>query len=199
MFKKHGITVTTDIGLIVKYDGVFNVYVEVSNSYRGKLSGLCGDFNGERKDEFKTPNNELVENVLTFGNSWKVDHNCPDVTSVVEHPCKTTSERAIKIKEQCSSLSKAPFSKCNRLLDPISSGHIADCKFDVCACNDPETCLCQSLASYEDECNDLGVEIKWQDLKRFSICRKYNDKISGVRNPCLHAMLYTVDDNLFKG
>ena len=171
---KSGINVTTDIGLIVQYDGVFNVFVEVSNSYRGKLLGLCGDFNGERKDEFKTPNNELVENVLTFGNSWKVDHNCPDVTSVEEHPCKNTSERANRLKKKCSSLSKRPFSKCNGVLDPISSGHIGNCRFDVCSCdNNPEVCLCQSLASYEEECNNLGVEIKWQDLKRFSKCRKY--------------------------
>ena len=169
-FRKSGINITTGIGLTVEYDGVFNVFVKVSNSYKGKLSGLCGNFNGNRSDEFQTPENKLVKNTMTFGNSWKTRHNCPNVTTLDEHPCKTRSARAQKAKKQCSALEKPPFSTCNAVLDP-NIAYIEDCEYDFCACQDnPNACLCQSLAGYEETCYDLGVAVEWKHLKKFAKC-----------------------------
>ena len=171
-FRKRGMKITTDIGLTVEYNGVFNVLVKVRKSYKGKLSGLCGNFNGQRNDEFKTPNNLLVQSTLKFGNSWKTDDSCPDVMTVEEHPCKNASRRALKAKEECSVLKRQPFSKCNDISDP-NSGAIQDCEYDVCACDDnPKACLCESLSDYEESCAESGIEIKWKHLKRFSKCGK---------------------------
>ncbi|CAB4005214.1 Hypothetical predicted protein [Paramuricea clavata] len=171
-FKKRGIKITTDIDLIVEYDGVFNVFVKVTNSYKGKLSGLCGNFNGKRGDEFKTPKDKLVQKAVTFGNSWKIGDSCPDVESVEEDPCKNASKRAQKAKEECSALKKQPFSRCRKALDP-NAGYIKDCEYDVCACEDnPKACLCESFAAYEEACDDLGIEVKWKHLKKFAKCSK---------------------------
>ena len=171
-YRKSGIKITTDIGLIVEYDGVFNVFVKVSNSYKEKLSGLCGNFNGDRRDEFQTPEKKLVKNAISFGNSWKTDNSCPNVTILDEHPCKTGSARARKAKQQCSALKKPPFSICNTALDP-DIAHIEDCEYDFCACEDnPNACLCQSLAGYEEVCYDLGVRVQWKHLKEFKKCGK---------------------------
>ena len=164
--------ITTKNGLSVEYDGTFNVFVRVTKIYKGKLSGLCGNFNGRRDDEFKTPENKLVQNAVTFGNSWKVGGSCPDVITVDEHPCNNASRRAQGAKRECSALKTRPFSKCNEVLDP-NAGPIEDCEYDVCACEDNlKACLCQSFAAYEEACSEFGVEIKWQHLKKFSKCRK---------------------------
>ena len=172
-FKKGGMKITTDIGLTVEYNGVFNVLVKVRKSYKGRLSGLCGNFNGKRGDEFKTPDNLLVKSAVTFGNSWKIDDTCSDVITVDEHPCKNASKRAQKAKKECSVLKKPPFSKCNDIVDP-NSGPIESCEYDVCACeNNPEACFCESLAAYQESCAESGIEIKWQHLRRFSKCRKF--------------------------
>ena len=171
-FKKRGIKITTDIGLSVEYNGVFNVLVEVSKSYEGKLSGLCGNYNGRSDDEFKTPNNSLVQSRVTFGNSWKIDDSCPDVLTVEEHPCKNASKRVQEAKEECSVLKEEPFSICNEMLDP-NAGPIENCEYDVCSCGDnPEACFCESLAAYEEICAESGIEIQWQHLERFSKCGK---------------------------
>lgn len=42
-------------------------------SYEDKLCGLCGDYNGDHKDDFRTPTGELVQSPKDFGNSWNTD------------------------------------------------------------------------------------------------------------------------------
>jgi von Willebrand factor type D domain len=45
-----------------------------------KVSGMCGNFNGEDGDDFKTPTSgDLVEtSAKVFGDSWKIDLQCTD-------------------------------------------------------------------------------------------------------------------------
>ena len=47
------VTVKTEWGLIVQFDGKRTVIVSVPGSYRNKLTGICGDCNGI-KDDFRT-------------------------------------------------------------------------------------------------------------------------------------------------
>ena len=42
-------------------------------SYQNKLCGLCGDYNGNSKDDFRTPSGNLVDKATEFGNSWNTD------------------------------------------------------------------------------------------------------------------------------
>lgn len=42
-------------------------------SYEDKLCGLCGDYNGDSKDDFQTPTGELVQSPNDFGHSWNTD------------------------------------------------------------------------------------------------------------------------------
>ena len=39
--------------------------------YNGSLGGLCGDYNGHRLDDFRTPNGTLVYSAQVFGDSWR--------------------------------------------------------------------------------------------------------------------------------
>ena len=63
------------------------VVTAVSTSFVGKVCGLCGDFNGEPKNEFVTPDGRIIRDVQKpklydpelefyqeqlFGNSWFV-------------------------------------------------------------------------------------------------------------------------------
>lgn len=172
-YSKSGMKITTDIGLTVMYNGVYNVFVKVAKRYKGKLSGLCGNYNGKRNDEFRNPEDKLVPNALAFGNSWKTGEECPDVLTDNEHPCKNASPKAQKAKEQCSALKRQPFSKCNDVLDP-DDGHIEECEYDVCICEEnPKACLCESFSAYADECKDFGTEITWKNTAKFAKCSKY--------------------------
>ena len=171
---KHGlkaVRVTTDIGLNVQYDGVYNVFVTVYGRYKGKMLGLCGTFNGNKNDDFKKPNNLVTANAQDFGISWKVDQNCRDAGPVV-NPCQNAGAKAQEAKKKCGIMRGLPFSPCNNRIK-VDSGFIQDCEYDVCACKrHPLSCLCEEYAAYVDTCALAGVNIKWRHLTQFRECRK---------------------------
>ena len=39
----------------IRWDGKDHITVEVNPSMMGKTCGLCGNYNGDPKDDFKTP------------------------------------------------------------------------------------------------------------------------------------------------
>ena len=48
-------TIDVGKGLKVAWDGHTSIYVEAPASISGKTCGLCGNFNGNRDDDFMTP------------------------------------------------------------------------------------------------------------------------------------------------
>jgi len=62
----------TSFGLKVMWDGYSFLEVTAPHALNRKLCGLCGNFNGNRTDDFLTPKNELVSRPNVFGNSWQV-------------------------------------------------------------------------------------------------------------------------------
>ncbi|XP_041034717.1 zonadhesin-like [Carcharodon carcharias] len=67
----HYVVVQTDFGLQVQYDGNHFVKIIVSSSYSGQMCGLCGDFNGNDADDYRSPDGALLTNSTMFGDSWK--------------------------------------------------------------------------------------------------------------------------------
>lgn len=41
-------------------------------SYRGRMCGLCGNFNGFAQDDLQGPEGLLLPTEAAFGNSWQV-------------------------------------------------------------------------------------------------------------------------------
>lgn len=163
---------TTDIGLTVGYSGVYNVFVQVSSRFKGKVNGLCGNFNGKMDDDFTTTNGTIVHNAATFGNSWNVETNCKDATNP-PHPCQSLSKPSLKVKS-CLALKEMPFKSCNDILDP-DSGYIKNCEYDVCASEkSPDASLCEAYAAYSKDCDIAGVNINWEKLSKLNNCSKSN-------------------------
>lgn len=51
-----------------------NSYAELSvpGSYKRKMCGLCGNFNGFPQDDLKTRSGHVTNSPAVFGNTWKV-------------------------------------------------------------------------------------------------------------------------------
>lgn len=47
--------------------------ISLPSTYQGLVRGLCGNFDGNQKNEFMLPNGSLTQNLSDFGNSWEVE------------------------------------------------------------------------------------------------------------------------------
>ena len=165
-------TVTSAVGLTIKYDGTYNVFVEASAQYKGKLLGLCGNFNGYKSDDFTTKDGHVAKHAVTFGNSWKVNESCPNATQI-QNPCNSNANLKRLAEMKCSSLSKSPFDKCIGVLKP-NIAYIHNCQYDVCACDgNPTACACEAYAAYSEDCAHAGVTINWRNNPKFAECSKH--------------------------
>ncbi|XP_028416064.1 IgGFc-binding protein-like, partial [Dendronephthya gigantea] len=171
--------VTSDYGVTVFWNNVYNVRVTIAGRYVNRTSGLCGTYNKMKYDDFWTPYGTIVGDPVEFGNSWKVDPTCENATTV-DHPCDANAERRLIARENCSALLKPPFSNCSSYINATEEGYISDCEYDMCACEDDSVaCYCQALQTYADDCSS-DVKITWMNLEQFAICN----------TPCASAPCY---------
>ncbi|XP_029378514.1 mucin-2-like isoform X2 [Echeneis naucrates] len=149
---------------------IMQVYIKVSVSNKGKLKGLCGDFNDVGTDDFKTANGLIEGTAGTFANTWRGRANCADVTTTVGDPCTLSTNTEKYANHWCSLLSdrNGTFAKCHSEVHPES--YQASCIYDTCICENSEECMCAALSSYVHACAAVGVLLsEW----RPSVCLKY--------------------------
>lgn len=65
------------LGIQVKWDRGTRVYVQLSNRWKGRVQGLCGDYNGDAQNDLKSPSSGQETSAMIFGNSWKLEDFCP--------------------------------------------------------------------------------------------------------------------------
>ncbi|XP_051874623.1 zonadhesin-like [Pristis pectinata] len=66
------VSLETDFGLLVRFDGIHHVDVSVPSTYSGLLCGICGNYNGDRNDDIMMPNGSLAADSNMLGESWQV-------------------------------------------------------------------------------------------------------------------------------
>ena len=79
---------------------------------QGKVCGLCGNYDGNSKNDFTTRSQETVADVLQFGNSWKASSSCPNAQLLTD-PCASNRYRAAWSQKQCSIITSATFKSCH--------------------------------------------------------------------------------------
>ncbi|MBN3312334.1 FCGBP protein, partial [Atractosteus spatula] len=149
------IIVQTDFGLKVLYDTAYYVEVIVPSSYQGKMCGLCGNYNGEPKDDFLLPNGKEAPSVNDFGTGWKVaipGVSCSDGCGKNCPVCERTKEALFKLPRFCGVITstQGPFSACHASVNP--EPYFQHCVYDVCALNGDQQTLsfpCPTNSHYE--------------------------------------------------
>uniref|UniRef100_A0A8U8B3S5 Uncharacterized protein n=1 Tax=Geospiza parvula TaxID=87175 RepID=A0A8U8B3S5_GEOPR len=136
---------------------VMQLFVTVDQSVKGKLQGLCGNFNGMEGDDFRTTSGLIEATGSAFANTWKAQSTCTDQVEKLEDPCSLSIESANYAEHWCSLLrnTKGPFARCHIAIDP--SEYYKKCKYDTCLCEDNEECLCAALSSYSRACAFKGI------------------------------------------
>ncbi|KAK2820377.1 hypothetical protein Q5P01_023336 [Channa striata] len=150
--------VNADFGLSVTYDGSSTVFVSVPGNYRGKTCGLCGNFNGNPSDDFRTPSGTIVTSLDEFGTAWKVagNYTCSDGCGSSCPQC--TNEEPARAQCEVIQAADGPFSFCHETVDPAP--YFNDCVFDVCVSgNGGQDLLCRAIQAYASACQSANVPI----------------------------------------
>lgn len=74
---------------------------------QARPSGLCGNFNQNQADDFRTLSGVVEGTAAAFANTWKTQAACPNVKNSFEDPCSLSVENG--------SLTRGEPSGCPRL------------------------------------------------------------------------------------
>ncbi|XP_075139472.1 mucin-5B-like [Leptodactylus fuscus] len=164
-----------DNGVMLLSDKKTTIHLKLTSDFKGKVCGICGNFDDKESNDFTTRSQLAVENLKEFGNSWKTDPKCPDV-QVIKDPCAMNPYRKSWALRQCGIITSKVFERCHSQVDPRK--FYESCISDSCACDtggDCE-CFCTAVALYAQACSENRICIHWRTPTICPIfCDYYND------------------------
>ncbi|CAN0348725.1 unnamed protein product [Rangifer tarandus platyrhynchus] len=155
------ITIGSTYNLTLTWNKHMTIFIKVARASQDPLCGLCGNYNGNMKDDFQTRSKYLASSELEFVNSWKESPLCGDTTFALD-PCSLNAFRRSWAERKCSIINSQTFAACHGQVYRLP--YYEACVQDTCACDtggDCE-CLCDAVAAYAKACVDKGVCVDWR-------------------------------------
>ncbi|KAL7371755.1 hypothetical protein ABVT39_004386 [Epinephelus coioides] len=156
----HSIILRTSFGVTVQTVWPHFVLVTAPVTYSGSLGGLCGNYNANPHDDFRTPNGILVNNSQDFGDSWRDG----SLTAHCVENVNQNSTTNYNTSGYCGIIGSphGPFAQCWAKVDPRQ--HVDACVEIMRASKDPASTLCEVLRDYALMCQQQGVALEhWRD------------------------------------
>uniref|UniRef100_A0A663EVC6 Mucin 2, oligomeric mucus/gel-forming n=1 Tax=Aquila chrysaetos chrysaetos TaxID=223781 RepID=A0A663EVC6_AQUCH len=166
-------------GVMLIWDKKTTIFIKLTPDYKGKVCGLCGNFDDKSNNDFTTRSGLQETNALKFGNSWKQSSMCPDITQEIK-PCDVKPHRKSWAEKECSIIRSEVFKICHSKVDPIP--FYEACVHDACSCDSGGDCecFCSAVAAYAQECTKAQACVFWRTPDICPIfCDYYNP-----RNEC---------------
>lgn len=191
---EEGVSVVTRIGVQLLWDGTNFLQVQAPVTYKNRLCGLCGNYNGVSRDDFKTRRgvNMNETSVWQFANSWRVGGTKACSDKYNENYGRKPSCKYRKKGAMCHPLHgyDSIFESCTERVNP--SNYNVSCHKDMCEC-ESDLCFCDSFTAYAHECQRLGVPLP--DWRKQTGCtlqamrngalvvskQKYFESVAGLR------------------
>uniref|UniRef100_G3WX81 VWFD domain-containing protein n=1 Tax=Sarcophilus harrisii TaxID=9305 RepID=G3WX81_SARHA len=185
-------------GLILIWDKNTRVSAILDPSWSGKVCGLCGNNNGDLKDDFTTRHASVAVGALEFGNSWKTSQECSD-TVVQAFPCDSNPYCKAWALRKCGIIRDSTFKDCHSKVNP--DAYYTACLEEACACDMEGKYLgfCTAVAMYAEACSAVGVCVSW---RKPDLCPVYCDfynapgECSWHYEPCGTVKAKTCKDHL---
>ncbi|XP_078420742.1 IgGFc-binding protein-like [Cetorhinus maximus] len=154
------VVVSTNFGLRVRFDGRHRAEVTLRSVFKGKVCGMCGNYNDDRTDDFLNPDGVMELDSVSLGNSWQTQNDTRCIPDIGIKPnCTDDEKHTIESKSHCGIIidSGGPFKECHSVIDP--KAYFGDCVYDLCVLDLQTGSLCSSLQSYADACQSKGVRV----------------------------------------
>ena len=208
-------------GVTITWDGSSAVRVAVPEEYRNRTCGLCGNFDGKKINDLAVDNVQFTPSHYPsslsqqsqvayhhFGRLWAVTGGdrlllptsspCMDRPTSPPDPCSTDLDTMASANTFCSFISdpQGPYGDCHPILDPLS--HYHGCIYDFCASGANSAIACQSVASYELTCRQMGVTSIGSVIDSCGVCFGNGSSCSSHFATCVAAgdPHYTTFDGL---
>lgn len=186
---EDGISVVTDIGINLLWDGISFLQVQAATSYKKKLCGLCGNYNNVYRDDLTSRKgvNYTDNDVWRFANSWKVG-GIKACSRKYENLAKPSFCRQKRNWQFCKPLRESElFNDCNSRLNPIN--YFESCRNDMCECGTTK-CYCDSFAAYAHECRRVGGYVP-DNWRQRTDCATNSTALVHWFVPSVHSTLHT--------
>uniref|UniRef100_A0A8D2K7R9 Mucin 6, oligomeric mucus/gel-forming n=1 Tax=Theropithecus gelada TaxID=9565 RepID=A0A8D2K7R9_THEGE len=155
------ISVPGRYNLTLVWNRHMTILIRITRASQDPLCGLCGNFNGNMKDDFETRSRYVASSELEFVNSWKESPLCGDVSFVAD-PCSLNAFRRSWAERKCSIINSQTFAACHSKVYHLP--YYEACVRDACGCDSGGDCecLCDAVAAYAQACLDKGVCVDWR-------------------------------------
>ncbi|XP_075594372.1 IgGFc-binding protein-like [Balearica regulorum gibbericeps] len=165
----NNIVLQTALGHRLVYAATAILLVTVPSTYAGRMSGLCGDFDGNSDNDFMGPNGTRVNGTQELVVAWKVPDEsitCSDICETcVVHPPDAT--RPYHAENSCGMMvvTSGPFSGCHAQVGP--EDFFEHCLQEMVLTAGAMDTLCRSLQAYTAACQEAGATVKVWRTKSF--------------------------------
>ena len=184
LFKRKGaLKLTTKSGVTIEFNGRNKVAITLDGVWKDKVCGMCGDFDGNAKNEFKDREGRLFDSPVAFGKYWLSDriteNNHPNGEScdAVKEPPKCDQKNKRLAEYVCLPiLGKGQvnlFDAClPEIPDKVSFMLYETCIYDYCITGRSES-VCHAMDKLSAMCDD--VRRGYDDWTRYCEATNKND------------------------
>ncbi|XP_055505836.1 mucin-6-like [Leucoraja erinacea] len=160
------VQMTTRFGLKMQiyFSPVFQVYIMVQMKFFDSTHGLCGNFNGDSKDDFKS-SMEISEGIAAlFVNTWRLGRCYKNAIDKHPDPCSLSQFKLDYAQRHCFKLMRKSsiFGRCHAFVDPMD--YVERCRYETCNYENIQGYMCSALHSYVLACKARGIRlVNWQN------------------------------------
>nr|XP_055196273.1 zonadhesin [Nyctereutes procyonoides] len=202
----HRLYLITDFKMIVTFDGGKNAVITLPNMYKKLVLGLCGNFDGNKRNDFMLPNGTVTDSLVSFSHSWEVqkitggglarfsraiqekEEKEEEELGFHASECSMEQLQLINSTQGCRVLVDpyGPFAACHQTVAP---GPFQEhCMFDLCAARnskEQEELRCQVLSGYAIICQEAGATLaSWRDHTHCALACPANTVYQSCMTPC---------------